>query len=96
MTRRATIYFILLFAALGAPRAATDDADASLYLRASGGVRALQRVGDSLWIGTAAGLYVYDLGNDRFVDTFTVLGPLPSNSFRAINTTQDSVLVAEL
>jgi len=65
----------------------------TLRLRATRDVRALERVGDSLWIGTTGGLFIYDLGNDRFVDASRVDAWLPPGAVRAIRAKADSVFV---
>jgi len=59
----------------------------------NGDIRALCRVGDSLWVGTGNGVFIYDLGSEE-ISGHVTLGPrLPSNSVRAISTRQDSVFV---
>ena len=58
-----------------------------------GDVRALCRVGDSLWVGTGGGLFIYHTGASEVVDHVTFGSALPSNSVRAIAVREDSVYV---
>jgi len=56
-------------------------------------IRAVERAGDSLWVGTSGGLLVYDLLTDSFVDTAYGGGRLPSSSVRAIRAVGGRLLV---
>jgi ligand-binding sensor domain-containing protein len=64
-----------------------------IHLGHNGDVRALCRVGDSLWVGTGGGLFIYDLGSSRIAAHVTVGPDFPSNSVRAISVRKDSVYV---
>jgi ligand-binding sensor domain-containing protein len=64
-----------------------------LHFGHNGDVRALCRVGDSLWVGTGGGLFIYDLGSNEFAVHLAVGEKLPSNSVRAIAAKGDTVYV---
>lgn len=61
-------------------------------LRASGDIRAIERSGDSLWVGTSGGVFIYDLLREAVVDTIT-RPVLPSNSVRALRAVSDTLYV---
>jgi len=63
------------------------------HLGWNGDVRALSRVGGSLWVGTGGGLFVYDLRSENLVAQMTAGPFLPSSSVRAIAARGDSVFV---
>ncbi len=50
-------------------------------------------MGDSLWVGTSGGLYIYDLGLGELAGYTGVGASLPSNSVRAIAERNDTVFV---
>lgn len=56
-------------------------------------VRALCHVGDALWVGTAAGLYLVDIRNGATLAHMSGGTRLPSSSVRAIAAKGDSVFV---
>jgi ligand-binding sensor domain-containing protein len=56
-------------------------------------VRAICHAGDSLYVGTAAGLFIVDIRDPSRVTRVTVGAQLPSNSVRAIAARGDSVFV---
>jgi ligand-binding sensor domain-containing protein len=64
-----------------------------IHLGHNGDVRATCRVGDSLWVATGGGLFIYDLGASRIAAHVTVGPGFPSNSVRAIAARNDSVYV---
>ena len=70
-----------------------ETAQAPVHLRHIGDVRAICRVGDSLWVGTGGGMFIYDLGSDVMADRITLGKRLPSNSVRSISARGDSVFV---
>jgi ligand-binding sensor domain-containing protein len=74
----------------GAPEAGRD---AWTHLGDYGDVRSLCRVGDSLWVGTGAGVFIYDLGSGEISDHITIGKRLPSNSVRAISKRNQDVYV---
>jgi hypothetical protein len=57
-------------------------------------VRAICHAGDTLWVGTASGLFVIDIRNGALLERIDAGERLPSGSVRAIATTGDSVFVA--
>lgn len=63
------------------------------HVSANRDIRALLRVGDTLWVATSGGLTLYDLAADR-VGRRIVAGPtLPSNSVRTLELRSDSIFV---
>jgi ligand-binding sensor domain-containing protein len=84
-----------LVAALAASQPAGGEADlpGAAHLRHTGEVRALCRVGDTLYVGTGGGLFLYDLTARAVVARLEAGGPLPSSSVRAIRAKGDSILV---
>jgi ligand-binding sensor domain-containing protein len=63
------------------------------HLGHNGDIRAICRVGDSLWVGTSGGLYIYDLGSSGFAGHVGVGDALAGNSVRAIAARNDTVFV---
>ncbi len=57
-------------------------------------VRAMCHVGDALWVGTAAGLFIVDIRDGSLIERVGAGPRLPSASVRAIVSTGDSVFVA--
>ncbi|MDH5268484.1 MAG: hypothetical protein OEY32_00975 [Candidatus Krumholzibacteria bacterium] len=57
-------------------------------------VRAICHAGDTLWVGTAAGLFVVDIRNGALLERIEAGDRLPSASVRAIAAVGDSVFVA--
>jgi ligand-binding sensor domain-containing protein len=97
--RRLQLISVAVVAAMSlAPSPPQDDLESAgrgwTHISHNGDIRALYRVGDSLWVGTSGGLFVYDLGTDQFADHITLgTNKLPSNSVRAIAARGDSVYV---
>lgn len=76
------------------PAAKTDSPDPDwFHIGHYGDVRALCRAGDSLWVGTGGGLFIYHTGASEVVDHVTIGSALPSNSVRSIAVREDSVYV---
>jgi ligand-binding sensor domain-containing protein len=63
------------------------------HLGWNGDVRALSRIGGTLWVGTGGGLFVYDLHSENLLAHVTAGPFLPSSSVRAIAARGDSVFV---
>ncbi|HEX5131733.1 MAG TPA: hypothetical protein VFX92_04500 [Candidatus Krumholzibacteria bacterium] len=57
-------------------------------------VRAICHAGDSLWVGTAAGLFILNIRDGALIERVEAGARLPSASVRAIAATGDSVFVA--
>ncbi len=93
MVRIVRMSLLSLVVAIAAVPPVAGDDDAPLRLRATRDVRALERVGDSLWIGTTGGLFIYDLGNDVFSDPASIEAQLPPGAVRVIRAKGDSVLI---
>jgi ligand-binding sensor domain-containing protein len=74
------------------PGTGADDGG-SFHVGRYGDIRALCRVGDSLWVGTGGGVFVYDLGSSEMAGHLTIGKGLPSNSVRAISVRGDTVFV---
>ena len=79
--------------AVAATPATATAPDNVLRLQARGDVRAIEQVGDSLWVGTGGGLFIYDLLQDRLVAEIAAGQSLPSNSVRAMGARRGSVYV---
>ena len=76
----------------GAARAA--GIDGAWHIGPPPAVRAICHAGDSLWVGTAAGLFIIDIRNGSVIDRIEAGARLPSSSVRAVASTGDSVFVA--
>jgi len=97
MRRYLLILAAVLAVSFSAPMPARNEPGADtgkrFHVGHYGDVRALCRVGDSLWVGTGGGVFVYDLGSSEIADHITIGEGLPSNSIRAISALGDSVFV---
>lgn len=94
MTRPQSCILVSIVLALGVVCARPSAADTVIqgdHYAHTGDIRALVRTGDSLWVGTSGGLFVYDLGMDRMVDRTGIGEHLPSASVRALAVHGDSV-----
>jgi ligand-binding sensor domain-containing protein len=84
-------------AALGQPAPTAGARDAApvdvWHVGPIPGVRAICHVGEGLWVGTAAGLYLIDIRNAAIVGHVPAGARLPSSSVRAIIAKGDSVFV---
>lgn len=86
---------LAVLAVVSAPGAAQPAAiEGSWHLGPRPAVRAICHAGDSLWVGTAAGLFIIDVRNGAVLERVDAGERLPSSSVRAIAATGDSVFVA--
>jgi ligand-binding sensor domain-containing protein len=84
---------VLVLVALASSPAQSRKIEGAVHLGHTGGVRALLRTGETLWIGTGGGLYQYDLGSDDFTGHAIVGDRLPSSSIRALAQKDGAVYV---
>jgi ligand-binding sensor domain-containing protein len=67
--------------------------DGAVHVGYGSDIRAMERSGNTLWIGTSGGVVHFDLDSATFTRHATLGEVLPSNSVRAIRSKGDSVLV---
>jgi ligand-binding sensor domain-containing protein len=96
--RRTHLAFAIPFAVVLAARLPSAAGPAPgesrpFHLGHYGDVRALCRAGDSLWVGTGGGVFIYDLGSSEMTGHMTISKGLPSNSVRAISARDGDVYV---
>lgn len=93
MTKLATICLALAAALAAGTGPSPAETSQALHYGHYGDVRALCRVGDSLWVGTGGGLLIYDLAKGGQPARILIGGGLPSSSVRVITNRGDSVFV---
>lgn len=91
--RRIHSILVVPLAALLLAQSPDDGGGGWTHVAHYGDVRALCRVGDSLWVGTGGGVFIYDLGSSGLSDHVTIGKRLSSNSVRAISVRNGDVYV---
>jgi len=79
---------------LSSPASRAADIEGAWHLGPQPAVRAVCHAGDTLWVGTAAGLFLLDIRDGSLIERIEAGDRLPASSVRGIAATGDSVFVA--